>query len=239
MAIVRTEAFVLKVIRYGETSVICRLFTRDRGVIPVIAKGARRPRSRFGAALDPFHRLRVTIYDRAGREVQTLTDAEVEAGHPAIARSLERMEAAGAWFRFVRRVLPDGAPAGALFRLMAISLPRLEATDPARTGRWEAYHRAAALELLGLAPRIEACAMCGRELPDGGAMGFTCEEGGVVCATCHAARPGSRPLPSAQYALLRLYHHPEYALVDEIQSISKDELSVHNIIHDFIHYHVP
>ena len=49
--IVRTEAFVLKAVRFGETSMIYRLFTRDRGVVPVMAKGARRPKSRFGASL--------------------------------------------------------------------------------------------------------------------------------------------------------------------------------------------
>ena len=70
--IVRTEAFVLKAVRFGETSMIYRLFTRDRGVVPVMAKGARRPKSRFGASLGTFHRLLVTYYQKEGREVQTL-----------------------------------------------------------------------------------------------------------------------------------------------------------------------
>ncbi|CAN5309059.1 DNA repair protein RecO [soil metagenome] len=237
MAIVRTEAFVLKAIPFGETSVICRLFTRDHGVVPVIAKGARRPRNRFGAGLDPFRRLGVTYYDRAGREIQTLTAVELLAAYPSIARSLERMEAAGAWFRFLRRVLPDGAPAEALYRLMTAALPRLERTAPARVARWETYHRAAAAAVLGLEPRLEGCATCGRALPDGGVMGFALEEGGVVCAGCRTTRPGGRPLQEAEYALLNLYLHPDYSLVEELESLGSEERQVQELIHDFIQYH--
>ncbi|HEX5632270.1 MAG TPA: recombination protein O N-terminal domain-containing protein, partial [Gemmatimonadales bacterium] len=48
---VTTPAIVLGAIRYGETSKIVRLATREHGVQSAIAKGALRPKSRFGAAL--------------------------------------------------------------------------------------------------------------------------------------------------------------------------------------------
>lgn len=237
MAIVRTEAFVLKAIRFGETSMIYRLFTRDQGVVPVIAKGARRPKSRFGAALDSFHRLGVTYHARQGREIQTLTAVELLAGHPGITRSLERMEAAGAWFRFLRAVMPDGAPAASLYGLAAEALPRLEATPPARTRRWQAYHMAAAAVLMGIAPQLETCAACGRPLPDGRALAFAVEEGGVTCAGCLAGRHGSRPLTAGEYALLTLYHHPDYPLVEEMEPDAGEEYQVQDIIYDFIRCH--
>jgi len=132
MSIVRTEAFVLKAFRFGETSMIYRLLTRDRGVVPVIAKGARSPRSRLGAAVDPFRRLDVTYYDKPGREIQTLVDVELLAGHPGVTASLERLEAAGAWFRFLRRAIPEGMPAGAIYALAASALARLEVTPIGR-----------------------------------------------------------------------------------------------------------
>src|SRR5919106_6628239 len=95
MAIVHTEAFVLKAFRYGETSMIYRLLTRDRGVVPVIARGARSPRSRLGAAVNAFRRLDVTYYDKPGREIQTLSQAEVVAEHREITSSLEKLDVAG------------------------------------------------------------------------------------------------------------------------------------------------
>ena len=216
---------------------IYRLFTRDRGIVPVIAKGVRRPRSRFGAVLEPFHRLGVTYYDRAGREIQTLTGAELLAAHSGIVQSLERMDAAGAWLRFLRAVVPDGFAAKPLYTLVAAALPRLETTPPGQVSRWETYHRAAAAALLGVAPRVESCATCGRTVPDGGAIGFSPAEGGVLCGPCRSAHPGSAALSRGEYGLLRLFHQPEYLLVSEMDLITSEEFRISDLIHDFIRYH--
>src|SRR5207253_2124060 len=51
MSLVTTPAVVLQTYRYSETSKVVRLATRDLGVQSAIAKGALRPKSRFGAVL--------------------------------------------------------------------------------------------------------------------------------------------------------------------------------------------
>jgi DNA repair protein RecO (recombination protein O) len=235
MAIVRTEAFLLKAFRFGETSMIYRLLTRDRGVVPVIARGARGPKSRLGAAVNAFRRLDITYYDKPGREIQTLSQAEVLADHRGIVSSLEKLEAAGRWFRFLRSILPDGAPAEPLYVLAVAALDRLERTPLSRLSRWETYHRAAAAALLGLAPRLDACMVCERALPDERPLGFSIQEGGMACATCSTA--GIRPLTTAEYALLTLYHHPDWALVEELEGMDDVERRVQAVIHAFVAYH--
>ena len=234
MALVRTEAFVLKAFRFGETSMIYRLLTRDRGVVPVIARGARSPRSRLGAAVNAFRRLDITYYDKPGREIQTLSQAEVLAEHREIASSLEKLETAGRWFRFLRSILPDGAPAEPLYALAVTALDRLERVGPSRLSRWETYHRAAAAGLLGLAPRLEACLACERPLPDGRELAFSIEDGGLAC---HACVPGLRPLTGTEYALLALYHHPDWTLLEELGEPGRDERRVQALVHSFVAYH--
>jgi DNA repair protein RecO (recombination protein O) len=235
MAIVRTEAFVLKAFRFGETSMIYRLLTRDRGVVPVIAKGARGPKSRLGAAVNAFRRLDVTYYDKPGREIQTLSQADVVTDHRDLVSSLEKLEAAGRWFRFLRSLLPDGAPAEPLYALAVAALDRLERAAPSRLSRWETYHRAAAAGLLGLAPRLDGCLACERPLPDGGPLAFSLEEGGLVCATC--SRLSIRPLTAVEFSLLILYHHPDWTLVEELAGMEPDEIRVQGLIHAFVAYH--
>jgi DNA repair protein RecO (recombination protein O) len=234
MAIVRTEAFVLKAFRFGETSMIYRLLTRDRGVVPVIARGARSPRSRLGAAVHAFRRLDVTYYDKPGREIQTLSQAEVMSEHREIAGSLEKLEAAGRWFRFLRSILPDGAPAEPLYELAVTALDRLGRVTPSRLSRWETFHRAAAAGLLGLTPRLDACPACGRPLPEGGAPAFSVEEGGVACLAC---APRARPLSAKEYALLALYHHPDWTLVEDLGEPDADERRIQELVHSFVAYH--
>jgi DNA repair protein RecO (recombination protein O) len=235
--VVRTEALLLKSIPFGETSRICRLFTRDRGVVPVIAKGVRRPRSRFGAALEPFRRLRVAYYEKSSREIQTLSQVELIEDHPEIVTSLERLDAAGAWLRFLRAVLPDGAPAEELYLVAIEALSSLDSTPVDLTRRWETYYRAAAALRLGIAPRLDGCSACERSLPNGDSLWFSIESGGLLCESCGQGSGDRRPIDSRQYALLVLFHHPEYSLVKGLELPTNNELRIHELIHDFIAYH--
>ena len=80
---VKTEAVVLRSMRYGEADRILHLYTPNRGRVSAIAKGVRRARSRFGGRLEPFFRLRMDLHEGRG-ELLTVTGAQtVEACPPA------------------------------------------------------------------------------------------------------------------------------------------------------------
>ena len=90
---VKTEAIVLRSIRYGEADRILHLYSRTRGRIGAIAKGARKPKSRFGGRLEPFFRLDLMLHE--GRsDLMTVTSATTVDGYPRL-RSSEQAMAAG------------------------------------------------------------------------------------------------------------------------------------------------
>ena len=62
----KTEAVVLRSIRYGEADRIVHLYTAARGRVNAIAKGSRRPKSRFGGRLEPFFRLDLVLHEGRG-----------------------------------------------------------------------------------------------------------------------------------------------------------------------------
>ena len=62
----KTEAIVLRSMRYGEADRILHLYTPTRGRLSAIAKGARRARSRFGARLEPFFHVRAMLHEGRG-----------------------------------------------------------------------------------------------------------------------------------------------------------------------------
>lgn len=80
-----SAAFVLHGIPWRETSQIVELFTAEYGRIPLVAKGARRPRSALRGLLQPFQPLRVTWFG-AG-ELRTLKQAEWQGGVPLLTGS--------------------------------------------------------------------------------------------------------------------------------------------------------
>ncbi|MBI5324220.1 MAG: DNA repair protein RecO [Ignavibacteriae bacterium] len=74
--IVKTEAIVLKSIKYSDTSKIISLFSSDFGRITLIAKGARQTKSKFGAALEPMSVSNVCFYMKSTKDLYTLSGAD-------------------------------------------------------------------------------------------------------------------------------------------------------------------
>ena len=74
----KTEAIVLRSIRYGEADRILHLYSRERGRIGAVAKGVRRPKSRFGGRLEPLFRVGLVLHEGRG-ELYTVTSARDRA----------------------------------------------------------------------------------------------------------------------------------------------------------------
>ena len=68
------QCFLLHQRSYGETSIIADVFTKNSGKMSLIAKGAKKPRSKFFGYLAPFHKLNVTFSGRS--ELKTLTSID-------------------------------------------------------------------------------------------------------------------------------------------------------------------
>ena len=68
------ECFLLHQRSYGETSIIVEAFTKNHGKMSLIAKGAKKPKSKFFGYLTPFHKLSVTYSGRS--ELKTLTSID-------------------------------------------------------------------------------------------------------------------------------------------------------------------
>jgi DNA repair protein RecO (recombination protein O) len=67
---------ILRTYKLGEADRIVVFLTRDRGKKRGVAKGARRPRSRFVGALEPLTEVRVAYFEKERRELVGLNYAE-------------------------------------------------------------------------------------------------------------------------------------------------------------------
>jgi DNA repair protein RecO (recombination protein O) len=179
----KSEAVVLRSIRYGEGDRVLHLYTPHRGRVAAIAKGARKARSRFGGRLEPFFRLELILYEGRG-DLLTVTSAETVAAHPRLRERHASLDSAARACDAVARVFEAGDPNPAVFHLLCSELALLD-SQPARAGR--ANQLAFRLKLLlaaGLVPQLEACASCGEREH---LLGFSGAAGGVVCSACEAS----------------------------------------------------
>jgi len=182
---VKTEAVVLRSMRYGEADRILRLYTLDRGHLGAIAKGVRRARSRFGGRLEPFFRLRIELHEGRG-ELLTVTGADTVHAHRSLRGDAGALDAAARACDAVGRLFETSEPHPGVFNLLCRELSLLD--EQAATGAGSAVARPTALafrlKLLlaaGLAPQLGACASCGEH---DHLVGFSGAAGGVVCGAC-------------------------------------------------------
>jgi DNA repair protein RecO (recombination protein O) len=192
---VKTQAVVLRSIRYGEADRIVHLYTPHRGRVGAIAKGVRRSRSRFGGRLEPFFRLDLILHEGRG-ELLTVTSAETVDGHPRLRDDARALDAAARACDAVGRLFETTEPHPEVFNLLCNELKLLDA-DPARgtLGNQLAF-RLKLLLAAGLAPQLAACAACGAQ---DHLTGFSGAAGGVVCSACEAS---SFPLDAAAHEFL-------------------------------------
>jgi DNA repair protein RecO (recombination protein O) len=223
---VKTQAVVLRSIRYGEADRIVHLYTPHRGRLGAIAKGARRSRSRFGGRLEPFFRLDLVLHE--GRsELLTVTSAQTVAGYGRLRSDGPALDAAARACDAVARLFDTGEAHPEVFNLLCNELALLD-DDPARATL--ANQLAFRLKLLlaaGLAPQLAACVACGAREH---LVGFSGAAGGVVCSACeassfaldeaaHAFLTGAigAPLQAAPPAPDRALHQAERAIAETVE----------------------
>lgn len=193
MPLASTPAIVLSALRYSETSKIVRLATRDLGVQSAIAKGALRPKSRFGAALQVLSEGQAQLLMKEGRELNLLTAFDLRQLHVGLAADLERYAVACALAEVMLRFAPPD-PHPDSFDVLQNALMQLE-TSPASKVQALGFRLLWGLvSVLGFAPSIDACVIDGNPLPQSGPLPFSTRDGGALCPTC-AAQRGATQLP--------------------------------------------
>jgi DNA repair protein RecO (recombination protein O) len=184
---VKTEAVVLRSMRYGEADRILHLYTPHRGRVSAIAKGVRRARSRFGGRLEPFFRLHIELHEGRG-ELLTVTGAETIDGHARLRGDARALDAAARACDAVGRLFETSEPHPGVFNLLCRQLALLDQHAGASARAGSLAFRLKLLLAAGLAPQLGACASCGETEH---LVGFSGAAGGVVCGACEA---GSFPL---------------------------------------------
>jgi DNA repair protein RecO (recombination protein O) len=195
----RTEAVVLRAMKYAEADRILHVFTPELGRRSVIARGARRPRSKLGGRLEPPSHVELELHEGRG-DIATVTGATTLAALPRLRESLDAIDAAMHACDDVDRLFGDGEAHPPIFHLLVNHLGGMDADPAAATvGRQLAFR----LKLLlgaGIAPELGACSRCGAAGP---LTAFSGADGGLLCASC--ADGGFRidpALPEAMRAAL-------------------------------------
>lgn len=233
MPLVVSPAIVLSSLRYSETSKIVRLATLELGVQSAIAKGALRPRSRFGAALQLLSAGQAQLLTRDHRELHTLAAFDLVHLPIGLTAQVDRYAAATALAEVMLRFGPHAAHPEA-YHLLADALRILEIAPPAAVGPLALRMIWRLVSVLGFAPSLVACVRHGTPIPVAGPLAFSTREGGALCGAC-AAEFGATRLPAESRADLAALLDP----AAELPAFDRRHAAAHQrLLGRYIRYHL-
>ena len=76
---ISSNAVVLRTIPFSDTSLICRLFTKEKGKISIMAKGARRKKNPLSSILESGNIIKLQYLYKENRDIQILKEASLDS----------------------------------------------------------------------------------------------------------------------------------------------------------------
>ncbi|HEV3156371.1 MAG TPA: DNA repair protein RecO [Candidatus Baltobacteraceae bacterium] len=225
----KARAYLLRARQLGEADRILTLFTRERGKIDAVAKGARRPKSvlagclEFGSELDlGFHH---------GRSLDVVVSADVRRlGWSGIVRP-EAFATGQLFAELVDLFCEPELAQPEIYTLLDRGMQAV-ASDPS-PGRLVARFELRLLIALGLAPVTDGCVRCGETFVDRPAWADL-EAGGLACVYCRPHRADGLALDAADTANMRGLAAASFELGALLESTS----TTGRVIDAFISYHL-
>ncbi len=184
MPICKTEAIVLHSRKQGETSKMLSILSPEFGRMSVVAKGARGIKSHYGGVLEPLNHIAIVFYNKQGREIQYLSQADLLHGFPQIHAQLGKMALAAVACELIERHEIRGHKNPLLFGLLLRFLSTLEIAEKGARNTLRAF-QLHYLDLSGFKPDFEKCRLCGNDKSEDKAY-FDFAEGGYYCSSCSA-----------------------------------------------------
>jgi DNA repair protein RecO (recombination protein O) len=180
---VKTEAVVLRSLRFGEADRVLHLYTESRGRLGAIAKGVRRTRSRFGGRLEPLSHVELVLHQGSG-ELATVTGVDLVRSHASAREDPYRLGVGLVGAEAMLRLFTEQEANDRAFAALTRFLDLLDSAPRGLRPDLDPLGLSFQLKLLWLAgyhPHLGSCAECSSGGP---LVAYSARAGGTVCAAC-------------------------------------------------------
>ena len=191
MSIEKSAAIILRVIDFSNTSCVVTMYTRDFGKISALAKGARRPKNPFEAALDVLSICHVVFVHKSTEALDILTEAKLDRRFRAASKDLARLYSAYYFVELTMALTESADPQPELFDGLQAAIVGLDQGEPNEP--WMLRFEMRLLTIIGHGPALDFCVACGKSIRGGDQRWFSSSASGSICAAC---RPGKRGVAS-------------------------------------------
>ena len=213
MPLVRTRGIILRSLKWGDADRIVTVYSPNLGKIRGVARGARRMKSRFGGALEPFSLVDLTVFQKTPEGLGQISQIDLVTSYSTIREDLTVMTAAARMVKMVEAITVDRDPNPRMYAALVQGLESLRPeTDVALTTLLFQIH---VLGHTGFRPQFDSCTECGKLRQGHISQWFSPRLGGVVCQDCGQREVG-RMLSLSQGSI---------AFIEQARRLSMSHLS--------------
>ena len=209
-----TNAIILRRRDFGEADRLLTVFTPQRGKLRLLAKGARKTKSRKAGHIELFTHAALQV--ARGRNLDILTQADTIEAYRSLREDLDKISHAYYVVELVDRFTEEEDPAQPLFQLLADTLSRLNAADARQQYLVLRFFELHLLGLSGFQPQLHFCVSCNRPIKEE-ANAFSVNDGGLLCPACSQTHPQAKSLSIGALKILRFLQTRPWEQIASLQ----------------------
>jgi DNA repair protein RecO (recombination protein O) len=228
-------ALVLRKTKLGETDTILTLLSSDGSQVRAVAKGLRKPGSRFGGRLEPFSVVDLLMH--TGTSLEGVSEARTVTAHAALREDFDRSAAASVVVDVLDKISMEGQVEHRLFALATTTLSVMDSAEKKSLPPLVIAFLLKALAMHGYRPELESCAACACDAA--GSNSFSVTHGGALCASCGQLDPSALRVPAQAREWLSRFLGATMAEVAEADVPEAAVADCFALARSFTAYHLP
>ncbi|MFS0786287.1 DNA repair protein RecO [Shouchella sp. 1P09AA] len=230
--LIKEEGIILKTIDYGESNKIATVLTKDHGKITLMAKGAKKPNSRYAAVMQPFVHGSFVYFK--GNGLPTISQGEIIKSFKHVHFDLFKAAYAAYITELMDKLTEERKPYLFLFDWLYLSIEQIDkGQDP------EIIARIIDLKMLSIAgakPNIDGCASCRSVERD--PVVFSLTFAGFLCRVCAPRDERAFPLTLSMVKLIRTLYYVDLNKVGAISIKRETKARLAQIISSYYQEYV-
>ncbi|MDZ7838780.1 MAG: DNA repair protein RecO [Actinomycetota bacterium] len=241
----KAKALVLRVYKLGEYDKIVKMYSRSRGLINGVAKGARKPGGRFGGRLELFNLVDLEMY--SGHSLDIIAQAEIIDSFKLISSDFYRFVFCELIAKIVLKTQTDiSEHCPQLFKLIYICFREINAAeteDIAALKKIMCFFIGRFLSITGYSPLLDSCCRCNAKLDPGpGALSnrkvaLSYRLGGVLCDKCSSGFEGGSSMGAKSFRFLSSIYQSKIEDIRDMEVDGSAIKQVYKFLENYIIYH--
>lgn len=188
MAILKTEALVLRKWDFRETSILVNFFSRDFGKMSGLLKGIRTEPAKFASTVEPFSHNDIIFYKKINSPLHLVSQCDIKDNFGLVRQNISKVSIASFMMELIDALMPQEDPNAEVFDFAATCLKELEVNEMPE--KIMTIFKIKMLAFSGFKPHFDSCVSCGDRVNTHSKFSFTL--GGLLCARCYHKDLSSR-----------------------------------------------